>query len=332
MPDVPGAAVAPYQYEFVATEDTARAMTRALMTLRGTVRLWLASAVALMLSVALVYSDTDMPTSRLERLVAAAGHALLITVPVWILLLALLYGVNLKNTRRRVPEGAVWRSGFEEAGWVVSGPLSSHRYSYDLVRSVRERGDFVFVQLRGNPGVFGYPRALFPDDALARLEVHQQPRSHTKERARVVVLVVACLMVLGIVVARAPVQGDAPDYANAAAIAHALQADGIHCTYRPLAGVSALRAASAGECVGAHYIARLYVYTTEQQRLDQQATFDRYVCEQGKPAGGWITGHRWLIGVAGGANTSELPDLRGATGGNFESAQCDGSPNLDDVR
>ena len=51
-------------------------------------------------------------------------------------------------------------------------------------------------------------------------------------------------------------------------------------------------------------------------------------------AGGWLTGQRWLIGLAHGtgATTRDLPDLLGATGGDLEPPQCDGQTILDNVR
>jgi hypothetical protein len=43
---------------------------------------------------------------------------------------------------------------------------------------------------------------------------------------------------------------------------------------------------------------------------------------------------RWLIGLAHGtgATSRDLPDLLGATGGDFGSPQCDEQPNLGDLR
>ena len=334
MPVTTGATAAPYQCRFVADAGTARAMTRALMTVRGVGRFWFGFVVVLAIGTTLFYDATDMRSGALDRLVTAAGRSVVLVVPVWCVVLAALYLLNLRVMQRRVPEGAVWQSGFEEHDFVVSGPLSSHRYSYQLVRSVIARGDFVFVQLRGNAAMRGYPRALFPDDELARLE-HRSAQPGSKARARKAIVLVACVALLGFVVASARVHRDAPDYENAAAIARALHADGIECSYQPLTGAGALRATSAGECTGDHFVVQMYVYATEQQRRDRQATFDRYWCGRGKvSAGGWLTGQRWLIGLAHGtgATTRDLPDLLGATGGDLEPPQCDGQTILDNVR
>jgi hypothetical protein len=167
--------------------------------------------------------------------------------------------LNLRVMHRRVPEGAVWQSGFEDHDFFVSGPLSSHRYSYELVRSVVTRGDFVFV-LRGNAAMLGYPRALFPDHELARLFDHASRQPRPKTRARTVIVLVACAVMLGVVVARAPVHRDAPDYENAAAIAQARHAAEVRCSYRSLTGPAALHATSAGECTGDHFVVQMYVY------------------------------------------------------------------------
>jgi len=331
----PGAATdAPYQHRFVADAGTARAMTRALMSLRGVARFWFGFVVVLAIGTALSYDATDLTSGTLARLAAAVGRSFVLVVPVWTLVLALLYLLNLRVMHRRVPEGAVWQSGFEDHDFFVSGPLSSHRYSYELVRSVVTRGEFVFVQLRGNAAMLGYPRALFPGHELARLVDHASRQPRSKTRARTVIVLVACAVMLGFVVARAPVHRDAPDYEDAAAIAQALHTAEIRCSYRSLTGAAALHATSAGECTGDHFVVQMYVYETEQQRQDRQAVFDHYWCGRGAVSGGWVTGRRWLIGLAHGtgATTRDLPDLLGATGGDFESPQCDEQPNLGDLR
>ena len=143
----------------------------------------------------------------------------------------------------------------------MSGPLSSHRYSCELVRSVITTGDFVFVQLRGNAAMHGYPYALFPDDELARLE-HPSAQPGSKARARKAIVLVACVALLGFVVASARVHQDAPDYEkNGGHRPGSIHADGIQCSYQPLTGAEALRATSAGQFTGDHFVVQMYVFT-----------------------------------------------------------------------
>ena len=102
-----GATEAPYQCRFVADAGTARAMTRALMTLRGVGRFWFGFVVVLAIGTTLFYDATDMRSGALDRLVTSAGRSVVLVVPVWCLVLAVLYLLNLRVMQRRVPDAGM---------------------------------------------------------------------------------------------------------------------------------------------------------------------------------------------------------------------------------
>jgi hypothetical protein len=73
------------------------------------------------------------------------------------------------STRYRFPEAAVLESGFGDAAFVLSGPTGDVRVPYAGLREVQARGDFVYVSTDGLGGQAIFPRALFPDEAIDRI-------------------------------------------------------------------------------------------------------------------------------------------------------------------
>jgi hypothetical protein len=75
----------------------------------------------------------------------------------------------VRSARVRVFPGAVLESGFGADALVLRNPLSESRVSYRAIKSVTPRGDFIFMRQHGVPMVGAFPRALFPDEAIARM-------------------------------------------------------------------------------------------------------------------------------------------------------------------
>ncbi|MCW2812926.1 MAG: hypothetical protein JWN84_381 [Nocardioides sp.] len=73
------------------------------------------------------------------------------------------------STRHRFPEGAVLGSGFGEDAFVLRVPTGDVRVPVEGLRRLRPRGDFVFISTDGLGGHAIFPRALFPDDQVTRL-------------------------------------------------------------------------------------------------------------------------------------------------------------------
>jgi len=69
----------------------------------------------------------------------------------------------------------VLESGFGVNAMVLRGPLSESRIDYAAVRSLTRHGEFVFLRQRGVPVVSVFPRELFPDDAIARINAAAHP-------------------------------------------------------------------------------------------------------------------------------------------------------------
>lgn len=81
------------------------------------------------------------------------------------------FSQTYQSTRYRSPVGAVLSSGFGEDVFVLDGPTGEVRVPYAAVTRVRVRGDYVFFSTDRFGGHAIFPRALFPDYALARLPV-----------------------------------------------------------------------------------------------------------------------------------------------------------------
>jgi hypothetical protein len=158
----------PVQYEFTASSDTARRMSRAFLRRLwsgfGAVRLL---AVFAVVSVVLLYSS-DVQGWR-DRLVGAGFWAAVVTLYLGVLLAALSYRMNRRTLGRTTYAGAAMRTGFGQDEFITENELSSSRFSYDAVESISSVSGFVFVQYVGQPVVRIYPAELFPAEVVERL-------------------------------------------------------------------------------------------------------------------------------------------------------------------
>ncbi len=107
----------------------------------------------------------------------AAGSALQVVVVglvlsfVWATTVG--FSQTYHSTRHRFPEGAVLESGFGADAFVLRVPTGDVRVPVEGLRRVRPRGDFVFISTDGLGGHAIFPRALFPDDQVARLNARR---------------------------------------------------------------------------------------------------------------------------------------------------------------
>ncbi len=158
----------PVQYEFTASSDTARRMSRAFLLRvwrrHGAVRVLALFAVV---TVVLLY-PSDVPGWR-DRLVTACFWAAVVTLGAVAALAALSYRMNRRNLGRTTQAGAVMRTGFGEDEFITENELSSSRFSYDAVQSISSVSGFVFVQYVGQPVVRIYPAELFPAEVVEGL-------------------------------------------------------------------------------------------------------------------------------------------------------------------
>ncbi len=167
-----GAEALGYQHAFVADAGTASAMARASIFPKPPWRFTAGYVVVLGVLFYLSYSGT--PHSVGYRIWASLFYAIVVTVFAACLLAGFIFIVVHRNARLRVFDGAVLRSGFSEDSFVTSNPVTSTRWSYEGVRFV-VRGDFVILRPRGGAWTI-FPRALFPDEALAQIRAsNRQP-------------------------------------------------------------------------------------------------------------------------------------------------------------
>ncbi|GAA5150514.1 hypothetical protein GCM10023340_27800 [Nocardioides marinquilinus] len=73
------------------------------------------------------------------------------------------------SARLRYPDDAVLESGFGDDELVLRTPVGETRVAYRDLRKARARGEFVFLATDGLGGQAVFPRALFPDEAVARI-------------------------------------------------------------------------------------------------------------------------------------------------------------------
>jgi hypothetical protein len=161
---------------FVADPGTARRLASAFAAERlRNRRIWILFGLVLLVMAAILLLGMD-PDFRLGARVAWA--LIVAIVPTTLLIAAfaaLAYVLTLRGARVRLFDGAVLESGFGVNAMVLRGPLSESRIDYAAVRSLTRHGEFVFLRQRGVPVVSVFPRELFPDDAIARINAAAHP-------------------------------------------------------------------------------------------------------------------------------------------------------------
>lgn len=160
-----------YRYRFVATDRTRRDLARAFVGWLFTQpRIWLVLDVLWTCLAVILFLGMDAERfSTGTRVVWAAIYALVLTAAFAGLLGALGYVQTVRGARIRVHDGAVLESGFGEHTLVLRNPVESSRQDYRTIRSIKARGDHVFIRRVGLAPVAIWPRALFPDEEVERV-------------------------------------------------------------------------------------------------------------------------------------------------------------------
>jgi hypothetical protein len=160
----------PFTYRFVASPDTGRRMARALIGHAHRMRRqWIVYLLILMLFTLIIVTGMDSSDSLRKRLFWAIVFALVPTVLVGVFFSVLGYFRVARSAQVRVFPGAVLESGFGEDALVLRNPMSESRISYQAIRSVTPRGDFIFMRQHGVSLISVFPRALFPGEAIERM-------------------------------------------------------------------------------------------------------------------------------------------------------------------
>ena len=160
-----------YRYRFVATDRTRRDLGRAFVGwLFVQPRIWLVlDVLGTCLAVILFLGMDEERFSTGTRVVWSVIYALVLTVVFAAFLGALAYVQTVRSARIRVHDGAVLESGFGERTLVLRNPVESSRQDYRTIRSIKARGDHVFIRRVGLAPVAVWPRALFPDEEIERV-------------------------------------------------------------------------------------------------------------------------------------------------------------------
>lgn len=160
-----------YRYRFVATDRTRRDLARAFVRwLLVQPRIWLILDVFWMCTAVILFVGMDdQPFSTGTLVAASLLYALVPTTVLAALLGAIGYGSSVRGARIRVHDGAVLESGFGERTLVLRNPVESSRQGYRTIRSIKARGDHVFIRRVGLAPVAIWPRALFPDEEIERV-------------------------------------------------------------------------------------------------------------------------------------------------------------------
>jgi hypothetical protein len=162
----------PYTRRFVADPDYRRrvswASVRFALLSRGHVLFYVAIVLFALLDRHLSDGWTPLADAVLD--VALVAVALLAFTVVFTA--AVGYRQAYVSAREPYPDGAVLESGFGEDEMALRSPLGETRFAYRELRSARARGDFVFLATDGLGGQAVYPRELFPDEAVARINAH----------------------------------------------------------------------------------------------------------------------------------------------------------------
>lgn len=176
----------PLTHRWVASEGSARSATAAYLGFAARSRrllvvmglTWLACAVWF----GVMFNE---PASLASRLVWGPVFALVPAALAYVLVLTIGYVQTSRSFRQRLRPGVELASGFGADSVLLKGPSGEHRLAHDWLAWVRPRGDWVLVQQRATPVVSVWPRALFPDEHLARLSGGPLPRSARSAEERV---------------------------------------------------------------------------------------------------------------------------------------------------
>lgn len=159
-----------YTNRFVANAGTRREIARAFVghaqRMRGT---WLFYLLVLVLFAVISVSGMDTRFGLRTRVAWSILYAIVPTAVVAALIATIGYLRTYRGSRLRLFEGAALESGFGENEMILRGPLAEVRLSYQGIRSITARRNFVFMRQHGSPLVSVYPRELFPDEALERI-------------------------------------------------------------------------------------------------------------------------------------------------------------------
>jgi len=160
-----------YRYRFLATDRTRRDLARAFVGwLFAQPRIWLVLDVFWICIAVLLFLGMDEERfSTGTRVLWAVVYALVLTMALAAFLGALAYVQTVRSARIRVHDGAVLESGFGERTLVLRNPVESSRQDYRAIRSIKVRGDHVFIRRVGLAPVAIWPRALFPDEEVERV-------------------------------------------------------------------------------------------------------------------------------------------------------------------
>lgn len=160
----------PYTHRFVATSHTGKKIARAFLGRAHRMkRQWVVYSLFLVIFASIAISGMSESFSLWSRIFWAIVFALVPTLITVVLVVAISYFQMVRGTRVRLFNGAVLESGFGEDEMVIRNPIASGRMAYKGIKSVSVRGDFVFMKHHGLPLVVGYPRELFPDEAINRI-------------------------------------------------------------------------------------------------------------------------------------------------------------------
>jgi hypothetical protein len=166
-----------FTHRFVAGPDTRRQMARAFVDhVQRMRRMRVIYLLCLSAFTVIMWTGLDDGLAPGARLSWSVAYALVPTLLAALLFAAAGYVSTLRGARMRLFPGAVIESGFGEDELVLRGPVSETRLSYRAVRSLVSRGEFVFLQQHGLAVVSIFPRALFPDEAIARIRTQAGTR------------------------------------------------------------------------------------------------------------------------------------------------------------
>jgi hypothetical protein len=136
--------------------------------------------VCLLLAALIYYPGYDEHYSFLTRAVGATIWAVVTVLLVWTPLLAFACWRTTRNLRIRWYDGAVLESGFGPDAFVTRSPKIARRIRYDAVKSIKVSRKHVHIYMLGSIVALIWPRALFPDEDIARIRA----ASHSSQPCR----------------------------------------------------------------------------------------------------------------------------------------------------